>query len=361
MSDWRLRELTGEALRNLLSAWPRTMVTAVLVGGLVAALTWSELTTSTSILRFHRDWVAAGAHVVVASHDEGLPVGRCTALASRSDVASSGALAQGEPVQTDLAPGTQFQTGLITPGIVSIWDPSIRSPATALRDAVGVGADAAEELGLASGMYLAARPGGTVSVMAVDTDRRSPQRGRWLLLPMAPAQSAEECWVEFVPGAAPFGRELLEHVFADAGSELLVRQWLSQDEFARDPVAELEGRPQAGAWAVAGGALAVLVWLTLWFRRSEMSLYRVLGSTRTALWCLVQTEVLVIVTLSGIGGYLFAWGLHSGVSGFELTLEQLTLAARTAISTVTVPAMLGPVAALAIGDRKRLLAQLKEG
>lgn len=358
---WRIRTLTGEAVRNLVAAWPRSLVTALVVSGLLGVLTWSELATTTGILAFHRDFITAGANVVVASNQEGIPAGRCAALASRPDVMSAGALTAGDVVDANTSPGTLFQTARITSGVLTVWVPSADDVEVALSQSIAVGNAAAQELGLEDGMYLGFGGNPPTPVTVIDAERRSPQTARWLLQSMAPLGRADSCWAELEPGAAPVGQTLLEHVFADTGPELAVRPWISLGDFARDPLRELAERPQAAAWFPAGVILTLLVWFGLWFRRSELSLYRILGATRVGLWYHTQTETIIILTVAGAIGCLWAAAAYGAATGNDPTIDQYAIAARTAISTLTVPAIIGPTAALITGSRSRLLNELKEG
>ena len=327
MKTWRLGTLVAEAVRNLAASWPRTVVTAFAVAGLVGALAWSELSTTSSILGFHRGFIAAGGNVVVASHEQGLPASRCAALAARPDVMAAGALNPVGTAETNLAPGTLFQTAEFTPGIMAVWNPPDQME-TALADGIVVGSAVATELGLTDGMNLGyGNP--PAPVVVVDTEDRNPQTARWIMIAIAPQGSAGQCWVELQPGAASTGQALMEHVFADAGPELAVRPLIRLDQFARDPQSELTDRPQVGAWIPAGATLTLLIWLGLWFRRSDLSLYRILGTTRIGLWHQTQTETILVLLIAGAIGYLWAVTSYGAITGIDPTTDQYLIAVRT--------------------------------
>lgn len=360
MRAWRIDTLVVEVVRNVVASWPRTLVTAIVVAGLVGSLTWSELSTSAGILTFHRDFVAAGGNVFVASSERELDAGRCSALAARGDVIASGALVFGDTIELNTAPGTLFQRSWITTGILGVWAPGVQPNPSALIEGAALGHAAASELGISDGMYLGIQGELPTPLVVVNVELRNPQAARWVLQPMAPIGLAGSCWVEMEPGAANAGQTLLEHVFSTSGPDLVVRPWVALGDFARDPVAELARRPERVAWIAGGAILTLLTWLGLWFRRSEISLYRILGATRTGLWFQMQVEVMLVLGAAGTAGYLWASAAFGASTGWDLVPDQYAIAARTAVSTVMIPMVAGPVAALIPGGRNGLLAQLKE-
>lgn len=360
MKPWKVRELVTEAGRNLAASWPRTLVTSLAVAAMVGGLTWSELDTTQGILGFHRGFVAAGGNVVVVSHPQGVPAGKCIALAARPEVLASGAHQSGEIHHTDIAPGTLIQTAEITAGVLAVWSPDLRRAETALASGIAIGRAAADELGRVDGMRLGYGDLPPSPVLVVDVERRNPQGARTLYAPIAPVGEVGSCWYEMAPGAASAGIDLGEHVFAAAGPDLAVRPWTRLDEFARDPITELATRPQASAWAAAGTLLTLLMWLALWFRRGELSLYRILGTSRPGLWLLTHAETVAVLAVAGLIGYLWAAAAYVAVTGHQPTPDQYRIAARTAVSAAALTAVAAPLASLLTGARKALLDQLKE-
>ncbi len=361
MRGWRLGSLLVEAWSNLVSGWPRTLALALIVAGVAAGLTASELTTLRRIVLFERGFVSAGGNVVIATNERRIPADRCSLLVARPDVVAAGGVQVAGPSEVNVAPGTLFQTALMTSGVAAVWDPRQARTSEALSRGIAVGSAAASELGVAPGAYLGMGSGRPQRVgVVLDVAERNPQAARWILFPVAPIGMVDQCWVEFVSGVGETGVALLEHLFADTGRELVVRPWIKLDEFARSPIEELRTRPQSRAWLPVGTVLALLFWLALWSRRSELGLYRALGMKRVEMLVHIQAEAVLVVVIGGMLGVV--WGISGVVaSGGEFPgFDEVAVVLRTVVSGLAVVAALGPVPALLTGDRRGLLEQLKD-
>jgi hypothetical protein len=359
MSNWRLETLFGEAPRNVAAGWPRTVLFGVVVAGLVGALTWSELATTDDILGFQRDYIAAGGNVLVASHPLGLVTDRCVSLQARSEVLASGASSTGDVTSTNIAPALTFQTLAVTSGALAVWDAGPGAE-VALAEGMVVGSAVSDELGLVDGSYLALVGGRSVPVGVVDVERRSPQNQRSIMIALPPNGKTDTCWVEMQPGNLAAGEALLHAVYSDTGPEFAVRPWIRPGEFARDPITELANRPQTRAWLVAGVVLTLLIWLDLWFRHGALSLYRILGTTRSGLLFLAQTEILLVAVLATGLGFLWGAAVYGATEAANPVSDQYLVALRTVLSTLAIPLILGPLPVLLTGARGGLLNQLKD-
>ncbi len=78
--------------------------------------------------------------------------------------------------------------------------------------------------------------------------------------------------------------------FADEGDSLNVRSLIALDSFARDPNQELATRPNARAWWIVAILLALTIWIVVWTRRSEVGLYRAIGTSASQLGVLGAVE-----------------------------------------------------------------------
>ncbi len=359
MNQWRLHTLTGEVVRNLTASWSRLIAIVALVAGLVGALTWSELTATDDILTYHRDVTTAGGNVIVASHPQRLPAERCEPIAQHPAIIAAGSAETAPVSDTNISPGTFFQIQQASPGALQVWGagPGVE---TALAHGLVIGSATADELGLADGNYLGIEGQSPLPVYVVDVERRSPQTQRSIIKTTVPAGRLAACWVETRPGSIIGGEILLADIYADTGDELSINRWMRLGEFARDPVAELANRPQTQAWLVAGAIITLLFWLDLWFRRSSLSLYRILGTTRTSLLYQAQLETILVVTVAALLGYLWATTAHHATTLTNASTDQLLIAARTTLSTILIPITLAPLPALLTGGRNGLLNQLKD-
>lgn len=356
---WRLAALTGEAARNLVAAWPVTLAVSLITSGTMFALAWTEYSTTSGILDYQRAFLAAGGNVLVAEDQNQLQVSQCSALVRHEEVEVSGALETGMAVDTNVAPGTLFQTATVTSGTLTVMSGGSKT-ASDLGDRVAVGNNTARELGLANGSWLGVNQHPTKRVVVVDVEARNPNATRWIFRTIPPSGRASSCWVEFSAWAAPYGEAMLGHWLGDSDSELAIEPLVSLNEFARDPQVELRERPQANSWVVVGMMLTTFVWVALWYRRSEFGLYRVLGTTRTQMLYMAQLETFLLVGLSGLAGHLWATFAFAFVGAVDLTIDQLAIAARTTASTLIITMVIGPSSLLLVSGGQRLSNMLKD-
>jgi hypothetical protein len=356
---WRLRDLVIDAVRNLTGSPVRSILLSVVAGGLVGGLVFTELASTQDLRDFQAFFDASGGHVVVASNDDGLPAARCAALSDVEGVVATAGLQSGTPVVTNVAPGTLYQTGVITSGGLDLFT---NGPSPAVGDVADrwiVGQAAAEELGVEPGMWLGVdgriRRVGAV----VDTEARNPQIARWILTVAPPAADVTECWIEYAPGVRTGRIEVVESLFADTGDGLVVRPWISLDEFARDPIQELADRPQRNAWLFAGLLLAALFWLATWFRRAHIGLYRAVGTGPAALFILGAVESILPYTIGAAAGSLWAGAAWAATTGNFPTGDQTLVALRTALSILLVAAVTAPLLWPLVA-RQSIAQQLKE-
>lgn len=191
----------------------------------------------------------------------------------------------------------------------------------------------------------------------VDTSERNPQVSRALLDVVAPWGPAEDCWVEFERERYAAGEASLAAWFASGDSEPAVRPYLRADQFTRDPAADYDGRPQRLGWLFAGGLLAAVGWLMLWFRRADFGLYLALGTARTNLLFISAIEAWLPVS-AGLGvGWVYALALQ-GALHEPPTLEALLIALRTAGLAALAAIALAPLGMALV--RGNILSLLKD-
>lgn len=351
-----------ETTRNLTTALPRSLMVGLAIAGLIGALTWSELQTSSRILVFQREFVAAGGNVFVATGVDGISAHQCEALANTDIVLAAGGVRLVDAEEVNTAPGTLFQVVEATSGVLQIWSgPDARAPALRSMGLV-VGVAAADELGLGPGSFLGIGDERPSEVAAVyDPGRRYPNAERWIVVPTAPVGLVDECWVEFAAGSRETGGAALGFLLGGSSVEVDISPLADLDQFSFNPKFELLNRPQGNAWAIAGFALTVLLALIAWLRRRELGLYRALGTSQAALWLMAQLEAVLLVGSASAIGFLFALALNASVQGSLPDSDQLVIAARTNLSTALVVITLAPIATLLIGRGRDLLSQLKSG
>lgn len=332
-----------DAVRNVTGAWVRSVLLALVAGGVVGALVFIELSTTDELLAFRGGFIDSGGNMFVAASEEGLASDRCAALASTEGVIGSAGIVSGPPMETTLAPGTLFSTGGVTIGALGLFSLEPAGSAADVADGWIVGASAATELGVTEGMWLGIGGATPRSVsVVIDAETRNPRIDRWIMEVQPPTGTVTECWVEFAAGVTTGRQETVSAVFADA-ADIIVVPWIRLDEFSRDPVAELAGRSQASAWIIAGLLIAVMGWLVTWFRRSQIGLYRAVGTGPSGLLVLGAVELGIPVISGALIGSLWAAAIWSADSAGYPGVDQLAIATRTATSTVLLALAVGPL------------------
>lgn len=322
-----------------------------LFAGLFGVVTAGELSETSRLLEFQRDFESAGGYVAIASAPDGLSFGRCEDLKDNSAVVAAGGVRPESPVEVRHVPGRLFATASITPGLLDVWAPTRdRSETTGWY----VGPSAAKELGRA-GTHIQAGSRPPAPITPVNLTLRNPEADRWLLDVAPPVGSGTNCWVEFRPGHLAAGMNLLAVTFADVEG-VSIREHVRLDQFAFDPVAALEDRPLRNAWTALGAASAILTALTAWTRRGEISLYRALGLGRARVVLLYTTEAAILVVSSALVGAIWATVVIEMLALPRLTNDQLLIAYRTAASGLllglaTFPGVILPFSRLNIAEQ----------
>jgi hypothetical protein len=254
-------------------------------------------------------------------------------------------------------PGTLYWTGIVTMGAIRLLTTASTIQAVDLQGRVLVGADAAQELGVVPGSWLGIEGTKPKQVGAVvDSEDRDPALNRWIAAVAAQIGLARECWVEFDAGVKTGRQETMFAMFT--GPDVVVQPVKRLDEFSRDPVGELAGRPQTIAWLYAGLLLALLGWLSSWFRRSDVGLYRAVGTGSPALLVIAAGEFVIPVVVGALGGALWALAWWMAEHG-NPTSDQLYVASRTAASIVLLAVTCTPLSWIVLG-RESIAAQLKD-
>jgi hypothetical protein len=329
--SWRIRDLVVEGLRNLAGSPARSTMLAVAAGAVIGALVFVELSTTEDLLAFEQRFVDSGGNVVVAFSEQGISTGRCHSLTAMSGVKASAAIAVGPAVEAGNSPGTLFNSGTVTAGAIGLFAVDSARPVGESVDRWILGSEAAKELGLREGSWLAVGSTRRQVGVVIDTETRNPQIARWILETGAPSGTSQQCWVEFLPGARTGRVETIDTVFAGS-SDVVVTPWIRLDDFARNPTEELAARPQIYAWIVAGLILSAIAWIATWFRRSQIGLYRAVGTGPAALLILGTVEYAAPILTGAIAGTLWATAAWTATTDGFAHYDQLVIAYRTAAS-----------------------------
>lgn len=355
---WQLGTLLREGRRNVVANVGRSIALMTLAVAAVAAITAAELTTTSRILEFQQRFARDGGYVLVAgTHDAGISAARCEALNQHAWVTASGSISNLGPIEVSHAPGTLYQSHRATVGALRVWDVGVVRSAD-LSDGLVVGTSAATELGLRPGsrITLDATPLRVGAVAAFT--HRNPSIDRGIVIVAPPNGAADACWIEVLPGTEVAATDVVTTELTTGDAPVDVRPYRELDDYARDPLSELTQRPQAHAWAVIGALLVVVGWLGLWTRRSEIGLYRALGTTAPALVVMTAVETLLTTLPAAIAGLLWTVATIAATSQPPET-QQVLIALRSVGSTVLVALTGVPLSTLWLG-RGQIADQLKD-
>ena len=343
MSTWSVRGLLVDAIRNVTGGRVRSVLLAVFTAGAIGALVFIELSTTDELLTFQEGLTDSGGNVFIATSEQGLASEQCGALTSMEGVIGTAGIQAGPALETTIAPGTLFGTAEVTIGALGLFSSGPSVPAADVTDGWVIGQAAASELGISQGMWLGIDGSTPRRVGAViDTGARNPRIGRWLMAVRPPVGSITECWVEFAAGVTTGRQETVSAVFSGT-TDVVVVPWIRLDEFSRDPIAEFAGRPQSSAWIVAGLLIGMMAWLVTWFRRSQIGLYRAVGTGPSALMILGAVELGIPIVSGALIGSLWATAIWTAATAGHPSADQIAVATRTAVSTVLIAIAIGPM------------------
>jgi hypothetical protein len=332
------------------------MLVLIWAGTTAGLMAWM-LGFSHEVLVLEERMRRAGSHVwVVSPVGASLPAGTCASLEGQPWVIAAGGVQTVDQVRLTTAPVVIFQRAQATSGAVAVWTGK-RVATDRVVDSYLLASLVARETGLRPGLWLHVIGGSSASVgLVVEVEERYPVAGRWIIEVIPPHGTATQCWIEVRPSASAVAPALFETWFADADVE--VRPLRRDDEFTRDPAAELAGRPHRSASLAAGVLVSLAWWVAGWFRRSEYGLYLALGLSRTRVLLLAQFEVLVVGWLGFVSGVLWGAAIHLARAG-PPTAEQVLLGVKTSAAASLFVLAIAPLASVVFA-RGSVAALLKD-
>lgn len=357
--SWRFGSLWREALANLRSNAIRSAVLGVVTAAMLGGLAFLELRDTAELRAFSERFRQSGGYVAIATAEGGISASRCAALDGRDGIIAAGAVRSRGQVTFATAPGVLFQSVELTPGTLRAWAPRSDVPLAETAGALLVGPALASELGVREGFVIHTEDGVAATIASVlDTGTRNPQSARWAIEVVPPGGTANDCWVEFEPGAYTGGLEMLAAYFTTGDREAAVRPYTRQDEFSRNPQEELERRPQKSGWPLASVLIAGVAWLGAWFRRAELGLYLALGTPRRLVFALQAFESWAITAVALVAGTLWAAAIHGWIET-DVHFDSLRLAGWTPLQAALLAGILAPIGA-AIMARGSVASLLKD-
>lgn len=306
---WKSRIVLREIWRSLVTSGWRTLLLLFVSAGLLYAVATTELRVAENALTTEQAQTASGKYTYSASAiptatttaATGLDGGRCLALEYRSHVVASGGFTLRDSVTIARAPGVRTELVDIVGPMQALWDSSLQADTYPERG-LWISTALATSIGFRPGSEILLDGLPPTQVGVFDPSRRSPEAAIWIAGLVAPTTPVSQCWVEFAPASAEAGATALRSWFAGYGITVSVAPVLVAGKFSLNPVADFDQRPNRFAWFPAGVSLGLVFAVVGWFKRSEIALYRTLGSgiAQTAVIFVAQGVVILI------GAWLFS-------------------------------------------------------
>lgn len=357
--SWRLMSVVSEAWRNVYSSPLRTGLIGVVTAATIGALAFAEMTTISGIIDYQSEIDAAGGHAYIATSETGLPAGRCSALYLQTGVAASGEMAALPSVTPTKTVGRSYSSSAATPAALEmLTEHNGIESLVATQFGYFVGHEAARELGLSPGMALDIGNGPHPVLGVIETTLRNTRTGRSVLIPGSVEAISTTCMVEYERGAVAGRRDFVAAAFSDV-DDVAVDPLIKLGEFSRDPLQDMRQRPTGTAWVLVGITLTIVVWIVLWFGRSDIGLYRALGTPRSALITIKALESTLIAVPGSIIGFVWATAIRSATEGHLPDSAALAIALLSALSAMLLFLGLASLPLL-LATRESIADQLKD-
>lgn len=302
--------------------------------------------------------IDAGLNVLLAvpSGASTMTAQECDRINHRPEVISAGGRVTVESFELGHPGGTSVTAWTVTPGYARAIFPNVSSYAS-----VVIPQKIADQEGLSVGRHFALASGdngGTEKILQVSdigkTTGRLQQMSSSVFISDAAAPSVMDCLIEAKPGHGALVSSMVESWFSE---DVTVQPIVATHDLGRRPLEELRERASAAAPIFLGSLVVVLGSTYFLIRRTDFSLYRLLGYQATELSISVLASWLFLIVApiclgSAVGAVAFSEALRS-----EIVLTQVSV---DVIRLLTVSALLPPVAFALVG-RGNTLNAIKQG
>lgn len=345
-AQMRLRGVTGEAMRDILSGTTHALLYAAALMAIMFAAAGAELLQLRSIGERIDDYVSSGASTYVVEYPGRIDARSCESLADAPGVHAAGAIRTADSrISFAVLPSTSLPLLEATPGAVQALASANSRDTRALTGSessgVWLSGQAAETLGLTSGQTARLAddtPATIAGVYPSPEDGRSSNATYAVVQPVPGDGVFDECLIKTWP--VPDSIESLAllsvgTVPADGDNRPTVRQLNTRFGSRLDSSALFSSRATAWMPALAGGVALALGFVAVWTRRLELT---------SALHCGVPKPAFVLQMMLETVSWTFA----AAVLCLPLPLAVMHLWAGSAPQQIVV-LTLRPMLAAALG------------
>lgn len=296
---WSPSELLREAFRNLGARHAVWMLILTLVSAATAThLGHTALQALDAERRMRHNgslvWVAEGSEEVSLSGRQ------CDDLRRYSGVAASGGVLEGpgpelSPVQPN---GFPVAVQYVTAGAVAVFDDQ------AAPGVISAGDDLVRTRQV--GLGTALRDPAATIVVTVDQVLRSgipvPEIGSAITIPVRSDAALRTCWVRMEPGVVASASELLRFHYPQ--QDVRIGPLVTAVSTGATPADMWDGAASLHAWWLSGALAGAVGALLSWTRRSELAIYRTIGTSIWHLLFMLFLEFLLVALPATLAAFL---------------------------------------------------------
>lgn len=342
----------SEGVANIGAERWRGVVLIVIGAVILTSLVALEIGQRREAVEAEHRLTKAGQYVYIARaavQDTSLDAKRCVALGANPAVVASGGFVAGGDKATILAkaPGWRLSLRAVTGAMPQLMTGD--GPGEPVRGVAALSSQA-EALGLVSGSRVVLDASdGAIALSLLEVTDRIPDPGAWLIHAVAPQGGLDQCWAEFQPGSAGVAASVMRTWLSTGPGDVVVTPLLPPDQLRIAPITRYETRASRYAGPAAGAVLGAVHSLVLWFRRSEVALYRSVGLRRTSTAAIYAMVGSTLIAVSTVIGLLFG-AAATGVTGPPISFPEFQRASLTALVAALMATLLMNAAVLAISS-----------
>lgn len=356
----RSRAILSEAWRNLTSGTTRAVILALTAAAVLAALTWTEISTITRITHAATAYQNAGASVQVLYAPAGINPVACEALNDVEGIRAAGAIRDvPQKVIPAVTPQSRIDVKEATPGITRLLD----LDGTSTQEGLVASRQVANALGLKPGDDLPTTSGAQriQGIYEYPDDGRMPGYGYAMLSPALPEGRFDACWADIWPENTDTAALLwtaLDSAANTTESPPTLGQLNSKHGSKFGGAMDFDTRVTKYNGLVAATGLFLLAYLAVRLRRLELAaaLHTGVNKSAQASQLLIETSVW-ITAAAAITAPVIVLGVIEALPADRDAL--ITTSARIVASGV-IAAMIGTLTATALTKEKHLFRYFKE-
>lgn len=194
----RLRDIVGEALRNVATGTARALMLASILGALFVSLVFFDGLTARNSIEKATAFAASGGSTLVLTSKSGIDGRRCDNLSSLSNVQASGATrARDSKVVARALPSSGIPTFEVTTGFLRV----LKTKSALGPTGAYVSSQVSDELAVRGGDTLPTIDG-DIQVAGTFVHPDDGRRGGYqysVVFPTVPSSGYDECWVSVWP------------------------------------------------------------------------------------------------------------------------------------------------------------------